>query len=153
MPSDDNLKAICSVTELANTLGLSRTRFYQLQKTDAFPMPVYCVRTRRPFYTLELQQECVVIRKTGIGHNGQPIVFNAPRKSKSGKSNGQINHEYEELARCLKGLGPDVSLDKVKAAVKTLYPQGLPKHPDKGRVIKELYTYLNPDCERSGQFL
>ena len=146
MPSDGNLKAVCSVTELAKTLGLSRARVYQLQKTGVFPMPVYCIHTRRPFYTLDLQQECIAIRKTGIGYNGQPIVFNAPRKNKSGTSHDQTNHEFEELAGYLKGLGLNVPLDKVKTAVKTLYPQGLPEHPDKGRIIKELYKNLNQDC-------
>ena len=61
----EDLNAVCSVTELAKTLGLSRARFYQLQKMGIFPMPIYCIRTRRPFYTPDLRQICVDIRKTG----------------------------------------------------------------------------------------
>ena len=32
MLSNNELKAVCSVTDMANKLGLSRARFYQLQK-------------------------------------------------------------------------------------------------------------------------
>ncbi len=56
MRLDNDLKAVCSVTELTKKLGLSRARFYQLQKMGVFPMPIYCTRTIRPFYPLELQQ-------------------------------------------------------------------------------------------------
>jgi hypothetical protein len=140
--SDNDLKAVCSVGELAKKLNLSRARFYQLQKTGVFPMPAYCIRTRRPIYTLDLQQKCIAVRKTGIGYNGQPILFNAMRKNKFGESQSRSDNKYEELMRCLKEMGLNVPLDKVKAAVKNLYPQGLPQHQDKGRVIKELYRNL-----------
>jgi len=84
MLSNNELKAVCSVTEMAGKLGLSRARFYQLQKTGVFPAPVYCVRTKRPLYPLDLQQECLDTRKTGIGHNGQPIVLTLHEKKNPG---------------------------------------------------------------------
>ena len=148
MLSNNNLKAVCTVTELAKILDLSRARFYQLLKMDVFPMPVYCIQTRRPIYTLDLQQECITIRKMGIGHNGQPILFNTPRENNSRKSQGQTDCEFEELASCLKEMGLNVPLDKVKAVVQTLYPQGLPQHSDKGSVIKELYRKIEQDGKR-----
>ena len=46
MLPDYDLKAVCSVTALAKKLGLSRARFYQLQKMGVFCAPVYCTRTR-----------------------------------------------------------------------------------------------------------
>ena len=54
LPNDD-FKAVCSVTELAKKLDLSRARFYQLQKVCVFPEPVYCIRTKRPFYPMDIQ--------------------------------------------------------------------------------------------------
>ena len=41
-------KAIVTVSEMARMCGLSRARFYQLQKAGIFPSPVYDVSTRRP---------------------------------------------------------------------------------------------------------
>ena len=54
MLSNNDFKAVCSVTELAKNLDMSRARFYQLQKLGVFPEPVYCIRTKRPFYPLVL---------------------------------------------------------------------------------------------------
>ena len=53
MLSNNDLKAVCTVTELAKKLDLSRARFYQLLKMGIFPKPAYCIRTRRPIYTLD----------------------------------------------------------------------------------------------------
>jgi hypothetical protein len=67
--------ATCSVTEMARKLGLSRARLYQLMETGVFPPPVRA-GTRRPFYTPDLQHKCLQIHKTGVGFNGQSVLFN-----------------------------------------------------------------------------
>lgn len=142
MSPDYKLKAVCSVTDMAKKLGLSRARFYQLQEMDAFPKPVYCPRTKRPFYTLDLQQKCEEIRKTGIGYNGQPILFNNPRKDESRKSQNQPDEKYQELTDILKQMGLKVTLSKVKKAVKALYPEGLTQCPAEETVIRDLFRYF-----------
>ena len=142
MLSDNSLKAVCSVTELAKKLGLSRARFYQLQEIGVFPKPVYCVRTKRPFYPLDLQQKCIDIRKTGIGCNGQIIIFYTSRQNKAGKSQNQSDRKYEELADTLRQMGLNVTCSKVKNAVKTLYPEKLAQHPVEGEVIRDLFRYF-----------
>ena len=138
----NDLKAVCSVTELTKKLGLSRARFYQLQKMGVFPMPIYCTRTKRPFYPLELQQKCIDIRKTGIGLNGQATIFYASRKNISQKSPSQLGHQYEELADILSQMGLNVTCNKVRHAVKALYPAGLAQCPDEGMVIRDLFRYF-----------
>jgi len=55
-----NGKAAVSVSEMARIVGLSRSRFYGLVNEGVFPPPVYDLRTRRPFYDLDLQQRCLV---------------------------------------------------------------------------------------------
>ena len=146
MLSDNNLKAVCSVTEMAKKLGLSRARFYQLQKMGVFPRPVYCPRTRRPFYPLDLQQRCLAIRRTGIGHNGWPIVFYSMRKDKPVKPQNQINPAYKQLADTLRQMGLNVTLNTVNNSVKALYPKGLPSHTDEGTVIRDLFRYLRQEA-------
>ncbi len=142
MYSDNNLKAVCSVTELTKKLGLSRARFYQLQRMGVFPTPIYCTHTKRPFYPLDLQQKCIDIRKTGIGLNGQLILFYASRKNKSQKSPSQLDHKCEELADILSQMGLNVARNKVKNAVNVLYPGGLTQCPDEGMVIRDLFRYF-----------
>ena len=146
MLSDNNLKAVCSVTQMAKKLGLSRARFYQLQKMGVFPRPVYCPRTRCPFYPLDLQQRCLAIRRTGIGYNGWPIVFYSMRKDKPVKPQNQLNPTYKQLADTLRQMGLNVTLNTVNNSVKVLYPKGLPSHTDEGTVIRDLFRYLRQEA-------
>lgn len=138
----NDLKAVCSVTELARKLGLSRARFYQLLEMGVFPKPVYCTRTKRPFYPLDLQQKCIDTRKTGIGHNGQPVVFYSSRQNKLRKSQNQLDRKYEELTDILRQMGLNVTCNKVKNAVKALYPGELTQHLVEGTVIRDLFRYF-----------
>jgi len=59
-----------------------------------------------------LQQKCQEIRNTGIGYNGQQIVFNNPHKDGSSKSQNQPDDKYQELADILKQMGLKVTLSK-----------------------------------------
>jgi hypothetical protein len=91
---------------------------------------------------LELQQECLDIRKTGIGHNGQPVLFYATRKSEPRKlQSGQV-HKHEELAGVLKNMGLIVTPTKVKNALEALYPDKLAQPPVESNVIRDLFRYF-----------
>ena len=147
IPLENNLEAICTVTELAKKLGLSRPRFYQLQKDGVFPMPIYCIRTRRPFYTLELQQKCIDIRRTGIGPNGQPIFFYAPRKNNTTTSQNQSNPKIRKFTEILKSMKLNITYNMVKKAIEELYPKGLDQEVIDRTVITNLSSYFSPRCE------
>jgi hypothetical protein len=67
-------KEALSVAEMARAVGLCRARFYELLGT-AFPFPVYDVATKRPFYTPELQEICMDVRRRNRGIDGKPILF------------------------------------------------------------------------------
>lgn len=139
---NNEFKTVCSVSELVGKLGLSRARFYELQKMGVFPAPLYCIHTKRPFYPLYLQQECVEIRKTGIGRNGQPVLFYAPRKDKNTELSSLRDPKHEELAAILKRMGLDVSPSKVSKAIEILYPDKLARRPIEGKIIRELFRYF-----------
>ena len=143
MSFNNGLQAICTVSELARKLDLSRARFYQLQKKGVFPAPMYCIRSRRPFYPLELQQRCVDIRTRGIGCDGQPVIFYRSHKSKSKKSQSQSDSKCDELVTTLRSMGLDVARNDIKKAVKALYPEGLTKGPIEGMVVGEIFRYLS----------
>jgi hypothetical protein len=142
MLSNNDFKAVCSVTELAKNLDMSRARFYQLQKVGVFPEPVYCIRTKRPFYPMDLQQKCLEIRRTGIGCNGRPIIFYSKRSGVPNKPQDNHGQEYKELAGTLKQMGLNVTTGKVKDAVKVLRPE-MSEHPSiDGTIIRDLFRYF-----------
>ena len=136
---NNDLKAICSVAAVAKKLRLSRARFYQLLEMGVFPKPVYCTRTKRPFYPLDLQQQCLRIRETGIGHNGQLVIFYNLRKD---KPKSRLDNTHKELAEDLKQMGLNVAPNTINNTIKTLYPKGLPVDDDDA-VIRELFMHLS----------
>ncbi len=154
MMSDNNLKAVCSVTEMAKKLDLSRARFYQLLEKGVFPKPAHYTHTKRPFYTLDLQQKCSEIRKTGIGFNGEPVIFNTPRKiiKPNGCDNGwdsKFNEFCGELVEVLKQMELKMTRDKVKNTLQEIYPDGLERFVVDGELICDLFGYFKSGCKKS----
>lgn len=60
-------RAAVSVSEMASMCQLSRSRFHTLVREGVFPRPVQPGEGKRPYYTQELIQQCLDIRRTGIG--------------------------------------------------------------------------------------
>jgi hypothetical protein len=143
-----NLKPACSVIEIIRTLELSPTRFYQLLDQGIFPRPIYDIRTKRPFYSIELQELCLNIRESNIGYNGQYILFYSPRKSKQGnnsekssrKSKGQ-NPLLDELTETLGRMGLSINASKVETAIDKLYPDGI-ESKDHGLIVRDLFRFF-----------
>ena len=70
----EKTKAVVSKSEMARMVGLSPARFAQLVGTT-FPWPLYDIKSRRPFYTEELQEVCLSVRKRNCGVDGKPVLF------------------------------------------------------------------------------
>lgn len=135
---ENDFKEICSVKQLASKLGMSKAMFYQHLKKGIFPPPVYCVRTKRPLYPETLQQQCMDIRRTGIGYNGVPVIFYTTRKNETCKSQKQSNHDYKEIVEILKNMSIKVTSKEIKAAL------GVPSIPNvtQGTISNEIITKL-----------
>ena len=146
MMSNLNLKPVCSVIDMIKMLGLSRARFYQLVDKQIFPPPIYCTRTKRPFYSIELQELCLNIRESNVGFNGQYILFYSPRKNsavvKSSKKSASADEPIVELTDTLKRMGLDVDVQKVKKAMDELYPNGTHEVKDQGIMIRDLFRFF-----------
>ena len=135
---ENDFKEICSVKQLASKLGMSKARFYQHLKEGIFPPPVYCIRKKRPLYPENLQQQCMDIRRTGIGYNGVPVIFYTTRKNETCKSQKQSNHEYKELVEVLKSMSIKVTSKEIKTALGVL---GIP-NVTQGTISDEIITKL-----------
>lgn len=140
-----NLKPIISVIEMAKSVGLSRARFYQLLEQGIFPQPLYCIRTKRPFFNIELQQACHDVKNTGIGFNNQFILFYSPRKNNSNnispKRKTRTNNKYDELSETLTQMGlNNINSLKIEGAINEIYPDEIPN--DEGVILRELFRYF-----------
>lgn len=141
--SKQNLISVCSVTQIAIKLGLSRARFYQLQKTGIFPAPIYCIYTKRPYYPMALQEKCLEIRRTGIGYNGRPIIFYSKRVRRSvDKSISGSEQKHKDLSDALSQMGMKISPAKAGEALIALYPNKWKKLNINGQVIAKVFRYF-----------
>lgn len=144
------IPSVCSVRQMADILNLSRERFYQLQKTRVFPPPVYDIATRRPFYTQDLQQRCIQIRKTGVGFDGRTVLFNKTRKM--GTSRDQSGTQYEKYVQILKQMGFKMKANEVKSAIDAVYRGGLDENTPDQVVIRDLIRHLTSGADPDVHF-
>jgi len=142
-------KTVISVAEMARMVGLSRARFYQLVNEGIFPSPLYSVHTRRPFFSEEMQQVCMDVRKRNCGVNGKPILFYAARhpleqKStpvKKPKTESKQKNQYADLLAGLRSLGLEITAGQVEQVVKELFPTGI-QNLDSGEVIRSVFLRM-----------
>lgn len=72
-----------SVSEMAARCSLSRSRFSALVSAGVFPGPQR-EPGRRPYYTSELIERCLDVRRTGVGANGRVVMFNRRHRRSNG---------------------------------------------------------------------
>jgi hypothetical protein len=144
--SQPSSKGFVTVSEMAEMCQLSRSRFYSLIEAGVFPRPVQLQSSKRPIYDRNLQEKCLEIRQTGIGVNGQPVLFNRkPRKA--GAEKAQRKHaqgkasDYAGLVEALKGLGLNTNVQAVTEALTALFPTGY-ADLDQGDVIRKVFLHL-----------
>ncbi len=149
MTDHDNHKAGVSITDMARMVGLSRARFYQLMGST-FPWPLYDVATRRPFYTEELQQICLEVRRRNCGIDCRPVLFYAPRQHIGStaprrsvkKAAASANDQHDDLLNGLRALGlVTITAAQVAAAIKELYPAGV-NGVNQGEVLRAVFLHV-----------
>jgi hypothetical protein len=141
------LRESVSVAEMARMVGLSRARFYQLIGS-AFPFPLYQVSTQRPFFSADLQQICLDVRRRNCGIDDKPIMFYArrggelPRAKKRPATESKRDEPLSSVLDSVHALGlSSVSLAEVARAVKELFPNGWSGVPE-GEVIRAVFIHL-----------
>ena len=131
---------------MARMLNLSRQRLHQLIGT-AFPFPVYDIKTRRPFYTEELQRVCLEVRRRNCGVDGKAILFYARRGGTPSSPTKRTKKAKPNLAHVaildsVKALGlVGATADQVGSAIKILFPRGV-EAEDRAQVIRGVFVHL-----------
>ena len=126
--------------------GLSRARFYQLQRAGIFPPPLYDVATCGPIYDDEMQMICLEVRRRNFGVNGKPILFYARHDPLAPKPRAKTpapkKDQYPELMESLQSLGlANVTVAEVGATVKELYPNGTAE-ANQADVVRAVFLHL-----------
>jgi hypothetical protein len=112
-----------TVQELCELIGLSKNRFYALQKAGIFPAPLRSPLNNRPVFDSALVEQCLGIVRSRVGANGAPWVPNrkspvvkpAPRKASGDRHRG--------LIEALASLGLTATAPQVDEALAKL-PEG-----------------------------
>jgi hypothetical protein len=142
---DKPRKAVVSVVEMADMLDLSKSRFYALIQAGIFPKPARNASCKRHVFDSDLQRKCLEIRHTGIGSNGQPVLFNRKRRKSDQQKPRQgrqpVSGEQAELIEALKSLGLTASVEEVQATLAELYPNGL-AGMDQAEVVRRVFLQL-----------
>jgi hypothetical protein len=132
---------------MARMVGLSRARFYQLQKAGIFPAPSY--QAGRPVYTEDQQQVCLEVRRKNRGINGEAVLFYARRRaiepSKRKKRADPPPARNKDIASLLDGLNAlgltTATAAQVVEVTKQLFPQGTKGH-DQAEVLRAVFLHL-----------
>ena len=136
-------KPIISITELVQTLQLSRARFYQLVKSGFFPKPLIDGRSKRPYYDADLQQKILDSRSTGIGIDGSLMLFYSSRKLETVSviKKKKVDPLIKELVETLESMGLETTVEQVQQGLIELYPDGTDA-VEQGVVIRDLFRHL-----------
>ena len=137
-------KAVVSVVEMSSMVFLSKSRFYTLIQAGIFPQAIKHESCKRPVFDLKLQQECLDVRRTGIGANDQPVLFNRKRKAtarRQRQNHQQATSDHAELIEALKSLGLTTTPGAVEEALGNLFPDGC-DGIDQGEVIRRVFLHL-----------
>ena len=147
MNTNQTTKAVVSVSGMAKMVGLSRQRFYQLMGST-FPSPVYDKNTQRPYYTEEMQQTCLEVRRRNCGVDGKPVLFyskgSRPTESRPKKRmvNKAKESRYSVVVDSLKSLGLcSVSDEQVGEAIVELFPNTT-KGVQESELIRAVFVHL-----------
>ena len=144
--------AVLSITNMAKLLHISRSRFYQLINQGILLPPVYSLKSKRPFYTQELAQRNLEVKRSNLGINGDICLFYSDRniispakKEKVKTKTKKIDNpkiDYSELREGLKTLGlTEVKSSQIQAALTECFPDGT-ENIEEGQVLRTIFLSI-----------
>jgi len=152
LPSECCPKVVVSVSEMARSCGLSRSRFYDLVRQGVMPAPCYDLRTRRPLFPRELQQQCLEVKRSNVGIDGRFVIFyerqspivstvtTRPRR-RLNSTRAVNNDRHAGLIMQLNALGLSVTAGVVDDALRLCFPTGH-DGTDEGELLRALWRHL-----------
>jgi hypothetical protein len=113
-----------TVTELCELIGLSKNRFYALQKAGIFPPSMRSPLNNRPVFDTALVEQCLGIVRSRVGANGAPWVPNRKNPVVKRSAGKEPKGRHQELLDALASLGLTATTAQVDEALKRLPEAG-----------------------------
>ena len=144
MKSESPLKAAVSVAVMCRLLKMSRSQFYWHVKKGTFHAPLYLTSNKRPYFTASMVEDNLRARESGIGTNGEYVIFYERQPSTKIPAKPKVDHS--SLLEGLRSLGiASVTNDQIEAALAVCYPTGT-SGQDEANVLRAVFRHL----KRSG---
>jgi hypothetical protein len=118
-----------TVQELCELVGLSKNRFYALQKAGIFPAAMRSSLNGRPVFDSALVEQCLGIVRNRVGANGVPYVPNRKARPARQPSAKKPAGRHQGLIEALASLGLTATPAEVDEAMGKL--------PDGGAGLEE----------------
>jgi hypothetical protein len=118
-----------TVQELCELVGLSKNRFYALQRAGIFPAAMRSSLNGRPVFDSALVEQCLGIVRNRVGANGVPYVPNRKSRPARQPSTKKPAGRHQGLIEALGSLGLTATPAEVDEAMKRL--------PDGGAGLEE----------------
>jgi hypothetical protein len=112
-----------TVQELCELVGLSKNRFYALQKAGIFSAAMRSSLNGRPVFDSALVEQCLGIVRNRVGANGVPYVPNRKGRPARQASTKKPAGCHQGLIEALASLGLTATPAEVDEAMKRL-PEG-----------------------------
>ena len=148
MKDESPIKAAVSVSQMCRLFRppMSRSQFYWHAKRKTFHAPLYLASNKRPYFTASMVEDNVRARETGIGVNGEYVLF-YERLATGPKTEGtKPKADHAGLLDGLKASGlKTVTREQVEAAMAFCYPNGTTSQ-NENSVLTVVFRHL----KRSG---
>ena len=112
-----------TLSELCELIGLSKNRFYALQKAGIFPECQRNPLNNRPVFDSQLVEQCLGIVRHRVGANGAPWVPTRKKATPSREPRIKSAGRYQGLIEALASLGLTATPTEVEEAIGRL-PEG-----------------------------
>ena len=115
---ENPMKAAVSVSSLCRLLKMSRSQFYFHTKRGTFHSPLYLASNNRPYFTASMVEDNVRARETGVGVNGEYVIFYERHEASSRTEAKKTKADLSSLVDGLRTLGiTSVANEQIEAAI------------------------------------
>jgi predicted DNA-binding transcriptional regulator AlpA len=138
MKPESPLKAAVSVSWLCRQLSMSRSQFYFHVKRGTFHAPLRLASNQRPYYTASMVEDIVKARETGVGVNGEYVLFYEKQVKDAVTPKADLSSLLEGVRRL--GIA-EVTAAQVEAALAVCFPKGTTGQ-DEANVLRVVFRHL-----------
>jgi len=144
--AESRTRAAVSCSSMCRLLKISRSQFYWHVKRGTFHAPLYLPSNKRPYYTASMVEDNLRARETGVGVNGEYVIFYERLPTVPRAEAKQPKGNHAALLDGLRATGlKDVTAEKIDAALVSCFPAGTSGQSEDA-VLRAVYRHL----KRSG---